>query len=355
MIDLRLELALASFVLSVEATLTERLTAVMGPSGAGKTSLLEAIAGLRPKARGRVALDGVVVLDDRRAVRLRPESRRLGYVPQDAGLFPHLTALDNIRFGARGDRSRVDGAIDTLEVRPLLDRFPVTMSGGERQRVALARALATEPRLLLLDEPLAALDVGLRDRVLPYLLRIRDEWGVPMLYVTHSVGEVLALADHVVFLREGRVEAAGAPLAMLSSPALARQATGGIENLFAGSVVSHDPEGGVTRVRLDDKVSVATPLASARPVGSRVTLAIRAEDVLVAAGPVGTALSARNVYEARVVALERTGDDITLRLEVVDGGPRWLARLTPAAVRDLQVRPGGAAWLAVKSHSIRLL
>jgi molybdate transport system ATP-binding protein len=173
-VDIDLTLGLPGFTLRVETRLPDRVTAVMGPSGAGKTSLLEAIAGLRRGARGRVAIGAEVLLDGAGRIALPPERRRVGYVPQDAGLFPHLSVLDNVRFGARADAEAVEAAIDTLEIRPLLDRSPRALSGGERQRVALARALAIRPRLLLLDEPLAALDPGLRERILPWLLRVRD-------------------------------------------------------------------------------------------------------------------------------------------------------------------------------------
>src|SRR5258708_23329879 len=202
----------------------------MGPSGAGRTSLVEALAGLRRKARGRILADGQVLLDTERGTYCPPEARRIGYVPQDAGLFPHLTALGNVRFGARGEPGLVEGAVDTLEIGGLKDRYPASLSGGEKQRVALARALATRPRLLLLDEPLAALDVGLRERILPYLLRIRDEWRVACLYVTHNVGEALALAGQLLLLREGQVGGQGAPRALLSSPGLSRVAEAGLEH-----------------------------------------------------------------------------------------------------------------------------
>jgi molybdate transport system ATP-binding protein len=190
MIGLSITLPLADTTLVVEATLPHA-TAVMGPSGAGKTSLLEAVAGLRPRTRGRIAVDGDALLDDARGVRVPPERRRIGYVPQDAQLFPHLSVRENVLFGARAAGGRVSGVLEVLELTRLLDRRPSTLSGGERQRVALARALATDPRLLLLDEPLAGLDVGLRDRVLPYLLRLRAEWNVPTLYVTHQLGEAV--------------------------------------------------------------------------------------------------------------------------------------------------------------------
>ncbi|HXY38551.1 MAG TPA: molybdenum ABC transporter ATP-binding protein [Vicinamibacteria bacterium] len=353
-LELDLELPLARFTLRLGASLPADVTAVMGPSGSGKTSLLEAIAGLRRRARGRVVLEGEPLLDTARGLSRPPERRRVGYVPQDAGLFPHLTVIDNVRFGARGDAASVDAAVETLELRPLLGRMPRSLSGGERQRVALARALATRPRLLLLDEPLAALDVELRDRVLPWLLRVRRAWSLPCLYVTHNVGEALAAAAHLLLLGEGRLEAAGDPRSLLAVPALAREAQAGIENLLPALVVAHDGAAGVTRVRTDGGLEVTVALDEERAPGAAVTLAVRAEDVLVASvEPVG--LSARNVYAATVGSSERTGSDVTLRCALRDGGGELLARITPAAVAALGVEVGRPVWLAVKSHSIRLL
>jgi molybdate transport system ATP-binding protein len=354
-IEVRIELPLPRFRLRVDVRLGTGVTALMGPSGSGKTSLLEVLAGLRPAVRGRIGLDGDTWLDSAVGVRVPPEGRRVGYVPQDAGLFPHLTVRGNVRFGVRPDEAAAETAIDTLEIRPLLGRHPVSLSGGERQRVALARALATRPRLLLLDEPLASLDAALRGRVLPYLMRIRDEWKVPCLYVTHNVGEALAIAEHLVLLRDGVVESEGPPAELLSAPGVVREAEGGLENLVSGRIVAHDPLGGVTTVEVANGVRVSIPLAPERAVGSPSTLTIRAEDVLVAVEPI-RGLSARNVYEARVEALERTGVDVTLRCSIGQApGARWLARLTPAAVEALRIGPGSAVWLAVKSHSIRIV
>jgi molybdate transport system ATP-binding protein len=352
-IDLDVALPLATMELRVAAALPGGVTAVMGPSGAGKTSLLEAIAGLRPRATGRIRVAGDTLLDSGRGIALAPERRRVGYVPQDAGLFPHLSALGNVRYGARADRTAVDAAIDTLELRPLLDRRPASLSGGERQRVALARALATRPRLLLLDEPFAALDAGLKERVLPWLLRVRDEWDVPCLYVTHGVGEALAAARHALFLRAGRVAASGEPKALLGVPALEEEVLEGVENLLPARVIGHDEEGGTTHLRTADGLDVAVTLASARPTGSAVTLAIRAEDVLVANGPV-PGLSARNACAGRVLTVERPGADVLLRCSL-DAGGELLARITPAALRALGLEPGAPVVLAIKSHSIRIM
>jgi molybdate transport system ATP-binding protein len=356
MIEIDLELPLSSFVLRVAARLGGGVTAVMGPSGSGKTSLLEAIAGLRRAATGRIVLGDSVLMDGARGLALPPEARRVGYVPQDAGLFPHVTAHANVRFGARADAEAVASAISTLELGGLLERYPASLSGGEKQRVALARALATRPRLLLLDEPLAALDVGLRERILPYLLRVRDEWKTPVLYVTHNVGEALALAGQLLLLRDGRVEAAGAPFDLLATPGMVSAAESGVENLLPGRVRAHDAEGGVTSVDLPAGQTIAMPLAAALAPGSRVTLAVRAEDVIVARGaPEG--LSARNLFEVRISALSRTGADVTLRCAPTAGAatPEWIVRVTPAAVTSLGLQLGQTVFLAVKSHSVRLV
>jgi molybdate transport system ATP-binding protein len=355
-IDVDVDLPLADFGLRVAVRLERDVSVVMGPSGSGKTSLLETLAGLRPTTRGRLVMGDVTLLDSSRGVCRPPEARGIGYVPQDMGLFPHLSALDNVRFGARGATDAMHTAIDTLGIRQLLQRYPAALSGGERQRVALARALATRPRLLLLDEPLAALDLSLRERVLPYLVRIRDEWRVPMVYVTHNVGEALALGGELLLLRAGRVEAQGAPLDLLAANSLARDAEAGIENLLPGELLAHDASGGVSIVQLKSGPQVAVPLATGRALGTSVTVAIRAEDILICAQePHG--LSARNVYAAHIESLVEAGADATLRcvLNAAPGHGGWLVRVTRSALRSLALHPGLAVWLAVKSHSVRLL
>jgi len=356
MIELALELPLASFELKVATRLEDGVTAVMGPSGAGKTSLLEAIAGLRRGVRGRLALGDRVLLDSAAGTALPPEARQIGYVPQDAGLFPHLTARENVRFGAHADAAAVTSAVATLEIGGLLERHPGSLSGGEKQRVALARALATRPRLLLLDEPLAALDVGLRERILPYLLRVRDEWKTPVLYVTHNVGEALALSSRVLLLRAGRVEAVGAPFDLLGNAGMANATEAGLENLFSGRVRTHDVEGGVTIVDVPTRQSLTVPLAPERDPGSEVTVAVRAEDVIVARrAPEG--LSARNLFEVRIAAIARAGADVTLRCSpaISQPTPEWIVRVTPSAAASLGLSVGQTVFLAVKSHSFRLL
>jgi len=352
MIELSLRLPLARFPLEVEARFTSSAVAVMGRSGSGKTSLLESLAGLRREARGRLVVGGRVLLDSASGVDIPPEARRMGYVPQDSLLFPHLTARENVRFGVRKGRpSRVDEAVALLELEPLLHRYPATLSGGERQRVALARALATDPALLLLDEPLAALDVALKERVLPYLLRIRDEARVPLLYVTHQLGEARALAQEALLLEQGRVQAVGPAEAVLGGATRGVLGMEGEENILEG-VLERPAEGGL-RLRVAEGLSLWVPDSADLTVGARAAYAVLAEDILLSMGPL-TGVSARNVLEGTVKRLEEAGVGDRILLVEVAGVP-FAVRVTEGAVRELRVEQGSRVFLAVKTSACRRL
>ena len=352
MISILLRLPLAGFSLEVDVRLGAPAIAVLGPSGAGKTSLLESIAGLRNAAEGRIAIDEEVVLDTAAGLRFSPERRRIGWVPQDGLLFPHLDVEGNVRFGVRGGRGKraVDEAVEILEIRALLPRSAATLSGGERQRVALARALASEPRLLLLDEPLAAVDVELKSRILPYLLRIRDEARIPMLYVTHNAGEAEALAGEALLLRAGRVEAHGATSDVVAGRAWAAfDPSARFENIVEGALGS---SGGSSpaELRLSGGLNLIVP-ADGESHG-RAVFAIAPDDILLSAEPLSR-ISARNVLAGRVLSVETAAADAMVRAEA--GGVAWRARVTAAAVRDLGLAAGAPVWLAIKTQSFKRL
>jgi molybdate transport system ATP-binding protein len=205
-IDLDIELTQGSFVLSAAVRLDARAAALFGPSGAGKTTILDAIAGLRTPRRGSITIDGRVLFSSQRKINLPARHRRVGYVPQDVALFPHMNVRRNLLYGRHpGVSPDLDRVAAMLEIGALLERRVTDLSGGERQRAALGRALMSGPSLLLLDEPLAAVDVPLRRRILPYLQRVRDELKTPILYVSHDREEVEELADVVVTIEGGRV------------------------------------------------------------------------------------------------------------------------------------------------------
>lgn len=356
MIELDVRLPLNRFELAVATRIDGRATAVLGPSGSGKTSLLQIIAGLRRAARGRLAIDGELMLDSAQRRYLPAERRRIGYVPQDSALFPHLDVEGNVRFGLRaadGSERLFGELVEMLEIGPLLNRHPRNLSGGERQRVALARALASSPRLLLLDEPLASLDVELKERIFPYLLRIRDAGQIPTLYVTHSLGEAGLFAFEVLLMREGRVVEQGAPGDVLGAGKLSiLDSAASFDNLVDG--VLETTNDGPDLMRLVTKAGFALTVpafAGARP-GARTTYSVPADDVLLSIAPL-TGLSARNVFEGSVSGLDQLGFDVLV--SVTGGGFDWRARLTARAVSELKLNPGRQVWVAIKSHSFRRL
>ncbi len=352
MIEIDVALPLPQFRLHVAASLTADTVAVLGPSGSGKTSLLETIAGLRPKATGRIALGETVIMDTDRGVSLPPERRRVGYVPQDSCLFPHLDIRGNVRFGmVKGSRVELfDEAVAILEIAPLLDRFPATLSGGERQRVALARAIATEPRLLLLDEPLAAVDPALKGKILPYLLHVRDALRIPFLYVTHNAGEARALAREALVLREGAVMFAGAPDEALRSMSLV-DPEARFDNILSGTLGKASGIRETGSLQVGEAFFAVPAEETARP-GAGAVFSVAPDDVLVSTRPL-EGISARNVHPGKVISCELSG--ATAWIRIASAGLDWTARLTRSAAEELELTPGLEVWIAVKSHAFRRL
>jgi molybdate transport system ATP-binding protein len=346
--------ARADFDLDVDVAWDERVVVIFGPSGSGKSTLFEVVLGLHAAARPLVRIADTV-LDDPDTDLVTPLWRRhIGWVPQEASLFPHLGVEANLRFGlARagpGGEALLARARRVLEIDALGDRRIDRLSGGERQRVAIARALASGPRALLLDEPLASLDLPLRGRVLPYLLRVRDELDLPILYITHDPDEALLVGNRVVVLDAGRVVASGPPAEVLWSRAVLPLSEAlGMENVLEATV--REQKGDTARVETAAGLGLSLPALSRLAAGERVRLGLRAQDILLAADPPGR-ISARNVLPAVVVRSESTTDGILVHLDV---GDELVAKVTAAAARALALEPGARVHAVVKAQALRRL
>ncbi|PVA10516.1 molybdenum ABC transporter ATP-binding protein [Pelagivirga sediminicola] len=329
------------------------VTAIFGPSGSGKSTIGNAVAGLLRPDRGRIELGGDVLFDRAQGICIAAARRRIGVVFQEGRLFPHLDVARNIAFGARyapaGAPGLDEGAIMAmLGIEPLMARRPRSLSGGEKQRVAIARALLMRPRLLLMDEPLAALDGPRKDEILPYLERLRDSGTVPIVYITHSVAEIARLADRIVVLREGRVLRQGDITDVLSDPAMVPLI--GVRE--AGSVliakVTERSPGGLSRLEIGGG-TLRLPGIEAE-VGQTLRVRVLAQDVLVSlARPEG--LSSRNILPAVVEEIRR-GDGPGVALSLRIGEARLLARITADALEDLALRPGMDCYAVLKATAV---
>ncbi|MFZ0362224.1 MAG: molybdenum ABC transporter ATP-binding protein [Terriglobales bacterium] len=352
-----------SFILNIHLRALAGFTILFGASGAGKTTLLDCIAGLTDPDEGRIAVGGEELYDSEKRVGIAVWKRRIGYVHQDLALFPHLTAEENVAYGLRALRdserkARSREILDAFRIVHVRDRRPAQISGGERQRVALARALVTEPRALLLDEPLAALDQPTKSSLVGDLRNWNQHHRVPILLVTHNREEVFALGDEVVILEAGRIVAQGQPHEVMRAPQLETAAhLSGFENIFDASVLALHEDRGTMRCKLTTRhlrsgtVELETPLVRAE-VGSQLRVGIRAGDLLLATeSPRG--LSARNILPGIIRRLEPR--DVIVSAIVDCGGTEFEVHLTLAARDALQLDPGKSVWVVVKTHSCHLM
>ena len=332
------------------------VTAVFGASGSGKSTLLAAIAGALRPDRGRIVADGRVLFDSTTGVDLAMEARAIGWVFQDARLFPHLSVESNLRYGLTRARERphalsLGEVAEVLGLQPLLARRPRDLSGGERQRVAVGRALLSQPRLLLMDEPLSALDAPLKAEILPFLDRLKARAPMPIVYVTHAFSEVMRLADRLVVLEAGRVAAQGPLGEVLARPDLPLLAGRADAAAALETVVSaHHPERGLTRLQAAG-TDLLIPLIE-RPLGARVRAVVLARDVMIAREE-PKALSARNVLPVRIERLQPRADgSVLVTLAFAQGDERLLSAVTRDAVDALALAPGAAVWAVLKSVAV---
>jgi molybdate transport system ATP-binding protein len=347
MISVALRKDFPGFTLDVAfAAPTPGVVALFGPSGAGKSSIVAGIAGLLRPDAGEVVVDGVVLSD---AVPV--ERRRLGLVFQDARLFPHMNVETNLRYGLRrapAGEIGFDAVVGLLGLERLLDRRPHSLSGGERQRVAIGRALLSQPRLLLLDEPLASLDAARKAEILPYLLRLKTALKLPIIYVTHALDEVFALADTLVLLDAGRVVASG-PVAELSSRAdLPLAVRDDAASVFDAVVADHHPARRLSLLRAGT-MQLWVPLVAAA-VGQAMRVRIPAREIILAT-EAPNAISLHNIIPGVVQAIHIDAARHAALVEI-DAGAALLARVTPDAVARLGLKPGSQVLALVKSMSV---
>jgi molybdate transport system ATP-binding protein len=346
----------SGFTLDVALVAAPGITMLFGASGSGKTTLLRCIAGLSRPDAGRITIGNRVLFDAQGGADVPVQERQVGYVFQQAALFPHMSLRENIGYGlhriAASERvQRVSAIAESFRIAGILDRRPAQVSGGERQRAALARALVTEPSLLLLDEPLSALDHSIQSHIIDDLRRANAARPIPMIYVTHSHREVYALGQQAVVIDHGSVIARGTPHEVLDRPeqsALANLA--GFENVFAAVVVERRERAGTMECRIDGTTTELEIPLTGSSTGSPIRIAIRAGDILVGTEePRG--LSARNVLRGRLVALTAQGPTM---VAVVDTGARFVVHLTPTGAEALHLTPGDQVWLIVKTYSCRI-
>lgn len=347
----------SGFALDISADFPPGITILFGPSGAGKTTLLDCVAGLLAPDTGRISIGDRVLFDRDRRTNIPIRQRKVGYVFQDLALFPHLSVRRNLAYGLcslpkNRQNERIEKIVQSFRISHLLDRRPSKTSGGERQRVALARALVTDPDVLLLDEPLAALDAPTKSRIIEDLRTWNRDHRIPVLYVTHNREEVFALGERVAVLENGGLEAQGTPHEVMTVP---RQETVaqlvGFENIFDAEVISVRPERGTMLCRIGEgKVEFETPLVNAE-VGARLRIGIGAGDILLAtARPQG--LSARNIVSGGITSVVQR--DVIVAA-MVDCGINMEVHLTLAARDELGLQAGREVWLIVKTHSCHLM
>lgn len=345
------------FDLRIDQSFDAGITVLFGPSGSGKSTLLDCIAGLQTPATGWISLGEDAFFDANKRISLPPQRRRIAYVFQHLALFPHLTVEENVAYGLSSNalsrrNVRTAHILHAFHIEDLRLRKPGELSGGEKQRVALARSLVTEPRVLLLDEPLTGLDAALRRAILQDLRTWNDENRIPILYVTHNREEVDAVGERVVALKQGQVLESGAPRDVLDAPrTLGLARTAGFENILPAKVLESLPDDGVMRVALTpSNCELEIPLGPNEP-GASLQVAIRAGDILLATQPPHS-LSARNILPGTLESLESRG---TLVIARVNAGAHFIVHITPGAVRSLQLSAGCPVWLVLKTHSCHVV
>jgi molybdate transport system ATP-binding protein len=360
MFEARIKMQLGSnqahpFNLDVDIKGVDGVTVLFGTSGAGKTSILRAVAGILTPEQGRISLGDRTYFDSSTGECLPIQQRRIGYVFQNHLLFPHFTAEQNVLYAIR-DRSRAEARrrvhdlLSMLGIDRTSGRYPRDLSGGEQQRVSLARALAQDPLMMLLDEPLSAVDVATRSRLLDEISEVQQRSGIPFLYVTHNHSEAVRLGDSMYVLDEGRIVQTGTPIEIFNSPRSAPVArVVGTENIFVGGILEHRTSDGTTVVDIGS-CRLQVPFNNIA-VGGRITVGIRSEDIIISREHL-TQTSARNVLKGAIRRIMLDADKAEL---VVNSGVNFKVSITPATIRILDLEVGTEIYMLIKARAVHLL
>lgn len=353
MIEIDVELSRPGFELHVECRFEAQVTGLLGASGAGKSTLLGIIAGFIRPDRGCVMLDGVTMFDSTRQINIPMHKRRIGVVFQDSRLFPHLNVRDNLQYGLKlklGGENNFEyrHIVDLLEIGHLQTQRAHQLSGGEKQRVALGRALLASPHLLLLDEPLASLDMHLKNQILPFLRRVKDEIGIPMLYVSHSINEVLYLTNQIALMDKGQLLGMGNfHEVMQHEHMLALAHDLGLENVVSGVMAAHDTQNGYSTVLLGQQ-ELHMPLVDSA-TGSEISASIAAASIALSRQRV-EGITIQNQLPGKVVGIQISSGRALASVEVQ--GQTLLAEITPKALHDLQLQNGMEVYCLIKTQSV---
>ena len=351
-LSLNFQKRLGSFNLTIDCVLSQKVTAFLGASGSGKTTLLNCISGTLTPDRGQILFGNETLYDSDSRINLAPEKRRIGYVFQEGHLFPHLTIKQNIRYGqpktVQKNENYVSQILDILEISDLLERYPKQLSGGQRQRVAVARAINMQPSILLMDEPLASLDRGLKNRIIPYLYNIKQTYEIPILYVTHAISEVMALADEAYIISEGKITFNGEPHELLTTPSTLPIANIiGVENILSLPIANSDKEKGVTALEIGTQRLIIPYIENG--TNNEVPIAIRAEDIIISLED-NLPISARNILKGTIDSVEnQTLVSISVEQHLMT------VKITPDACKQLQLCQGKEVYCVIKANAVNLL
>ena len=354
MIDIDFHRTQGNFNLQVKCIIDSPVIGLFGPSGAGKSTLLGIIAGLIKPNTGHLILDGEYLFDTKRGINIPLHQRRIGTVFQDSRLFPHLSVRDNLNYGfnlapQKNRRLGFSQVVELLDIGQLLTQKPHQLSGGEKQRVTLGRALLTSPRLLLLDEPLASLDVRLKQQILPFLRRVKDEINIPMIYVSHAIDEILYLTSQLMIIDQGRLLANGKFNEIIYQPSVLAMASSlGLENVICASVFSHDQEYGYTELKHGEQI-IVIPLIDIN-CGENVTIIIAASNIALSLSLIEN-VTIQNQLQGVVKEIKQIGYRVLVTVDI--GKCLIVAEVTAKALQTLCIAIGGRVHCLIKAQAIR--